>query len=183
MACLGRGESARPTAVGVRGGYFLLPPSASGASLRGEAIEEVRLVRDEMANRTWGIEKVTKSGVGTRWPGHERADRLGSEPNEYMPAAPDAPPVKYMLQTRVPEHWIPLIPRQVDAACRSIALQRGAVLRPPQNNQPAQPILPMGRILNPSNPAHAPNLSDCGGGSPARRRPVRKLGRVVVSGD
>ena len=142
---------------GGRGGYFLLPPSASGASLRGDAIEEVRLVRDEMANMAWGIEKVTESGLGTRWPGHERADRLGSEPIEYVPAAPDAPPLKYLLQTRVPEHWIPLIPRQVDAARRSIALQRAAALRPPQNNQPAQPILPMGRILNPSNPAHAPN--------------------------
>ena len=141
---------------GQRGEYLLLPPSAKGVSLRGDAIEEVRLVRDEMANMAWGIEKVTESGVGTRRPGHERAEHLGSEPIDYVPAAQDAPPLKYLLQTRVPEHWIPLIPRQVDAARRSIALQRGAALRPRPNNQPAEPILPVGRILNPSDPAHQP---------------------------
>ncbi len=144
------------TQSGGHAGYFFLPPSARGVSLRGEAVEEVRLVRDEMANMAWGIEKVTETGVGTRWPGHERG-RLGSEPIEYVPAAPDAPPVKYLLQTGVPEHWIPLVPRQIDAARRSVALQRGAVLRPPENGRPAQPVLPLGRILNPTDPAYVPD--------------------------
>jgi hypothetical protein len=75
---------------------------------------------------------------------------------DYNPAAEDAPPLKYLLQTRVPEHWIPLIPVRRDPNKRSIALQRAAALRPGAAGQPAQPVPPLGRILNPSNLPDAP---------------------------
>lgn len=146
------------TAVGdgpERADYFILSPSAVGASLQSDPIEEVRFIRDEMANLAWGIERSTENGVGLRWPGHERADQLGSEPLEYHPAADDAPPLKYLLQTRVPEHWIPLVPVRREPGKRAIALQRAAALRPGEGDQPER-ILPLGRILNPSDPAHDP---------------------------
>jgi len=159
---------------GGRTDYFVLAPSAVGVALEGEPMEEVRFMRDEMANMAWAIESVTESGIGTRWPGHERADQLGSEPRESVPAADDAPPLQYFLQTRVPEHWIPLIPRQIDAARRAIALERGAALRAPQGGQPAVPIRPLGRVLNPSGAEYNPRYVIAEEEIPRAGREVRR---------
>jgi hypothetical protein len=159
---------------GARTDYFVLAPSAISSSLQGEPIEEVRFMRDETANMAWAIERSTENGTGRRWPGHERADRLGSEPREYVPANPDDPPVKYFLQTQVPEHWIPLVPRQIDATRRAIVLERGAVLRPGENGEPPRPVRPLGRILNPSAPAHNPRYTLAEEEVPREGREVRR---------
>ncbi len=141
--------------VSVKGGgradYFMLAPSATGVSLQGEPVEQVRFLRDEAANMAWGIEHTTESGTGRPWPGHERAEQLGSEPVSYHPGSDDAPPLKYLLQTRVPEHWIPFVPVQVDAAKRVVALQRAAALRIPTDGGAPTAIQPVARVLTPSH--------------------------------
>lgn len=55
------------------GGRVPLSPTVGTASQRGDVVEEVRFVRDEMANMAWGVERVVENGVGDPWPAHERA--------------------------------------------------------------------------------------------------------------
>lgn len=131
-------------------GYFILPPSASGATQMSPAIEDVRFFRDEMANMVWAIEHATENEVGQPWPGHERnlANRAGASE---APAPPGGAgdPLHYVIQTEVPEHWIPFLAVAVDPAKRDIALERSAMLRPTPDGT-LNPIEPLGRILRPS---------------------------------
>jgi hypothetical protein len=132
-------------------GYFLLPPNAGPVAQEGMVLEEVHFLRDEMANMAWAVEFATENGLGRPWPGHERDLALNASPAP-APANPpnDAarPPLRYQLQTRVPENWIPLLPVVIDPAQGDIALERAAMLR--DAPQPT-PILPAGRILQPSS--------------------------------
>jgi hypothetical protein len=136
--------------------FFVLPPSAATALQRGTAVEEVRFLRDELANMAWAIEHATANAVGDAWSGHERDQRLrAGEPPEPAPAAgPGSPPLRYRLQTRVPEHWLPLLPVAIDPVRAEIALELGAMLRPVPGG-PAQPVLPVGRFLRPTRLAGA----------------------------
>jgi hypothetical protein len=70
------------------------------------------------------------------------------------PAAPAAAPLRYRLQTRIPENWLPLLPIAIDALRGEIALELGAMLRPVPAG-PAQPVLPVGRLLRPTRLAGA----------------------------
>ena len=49
----------------------------------------------------------------------------------------------------MPENWIPFLPVLIDEVNGDIALQIAAMLRT-QPGQPPEPILPLGRILNPT---------------------------------
>jgi hypothetical protein len=128
--------------------FLVLPGTAAAALQLGTAVEEVRFLRDELANMAWAIEHTTASAVGEPWPGHERDQRLrAAAPPEPGPAVgPDSPPIRYRLQTGVPEHWLPLLPVAIDPARGEVALELGAMLRP----QPSEPILPVGRLLRPT---------------------------------
>jgi hypothetical protein len=127
--------------------YFVLPSNAGPASQRGLVIEDVLFLRDEMANMAWAVEVTTESATGKPWWGHDRD--LAIRANERPPETPDAegPPLRYRIQTRVPQNWIPLLPVVIDPAQGDIALERGAMLTDTPN---PIPILPVGRILTPS---------------------------------
>lgn len=95
-------------------------------------IEEIWLIRDEMANMVWGIEKVVPTSIGKGVQGGEYAIQkrqfhekiVGSiEVVDY------AANVYYKAMTDVPENWIPFIPVHADGHRRQIQLQRGAMLR------------------------------------------------------
>jgi hypothetical protein len=134
---------------------FLVVPSSAATALQvGAAIEEVRLLRDELANMAWAIEEATANALGDAWPGHERDQRLRAAEPPPSAAAPDGPPLRYLLQTRVPEHWHPLLPVAIDPARGEIALELGAMLRPVPGGS-AQPVLPVGRFLRPTRLAGA----------------------------
>lgn len=128
---------------------FVLPPTAGAATMYDEAIEDVRVLRDEMSNMVWAIEHTIEGGVGQGLPGYERAARRAAKA-PVPPAAQDdsKPPLHYRLQTKVPENWIPFLPVAINPAHGDIALERAAML-----DDAAQPILPVGRILNPALPA------------------------------
>src|SRR5918995_3288907 len=101
---------------------MLFLPPALGASLNGESVEEVWLLRDEMANLAWGIERIVESRGGVRL---DRRDvyrrRLENAP---APASEsDGAPLTYRLTTEVPEYWIPLVPVPQPGE-RGIRLQR-----------------------------------------------------------
>ncbi|MCP4338318.1 MAG: hypothetical protein GY799_05385 [Desulfobulbaceae bacterium] len=122
--------------------FFILPPSAYNATMNSDPIEEIRFMRDEMANLVWAIEHTTENGIGEPWPGHERAVAAVTEETTHKSAAP----LIYRIQNNVPEHWIPFIPVRIPGTTREIALERAAML-----NQEEEEIKPHGRILDPDS--------------------------------
>jgi hypothetical protein len=99
----------------------------------GSDLEEVILIRDELANMVWGIENRVALPSGTVRPGAETAreylqylQRLAGEPE--APIAPVAS-IRYQVMNTVPEQWIPFIPVHVEGSVREIQLQRAALPR------------------------------------------------------
>lgn len=135
-------------------GFFLVPPTVGPGSQSGDPVEEVRFVRDEMANMAWGVERVVQNAVGEPWSATERSS-AGVPPDESPPpATEDGAPLRYRIQTSVPEHWIPFLPVAIDATRRDIMLERGVLLRSAAEGGAASE--PAGRILHPSRLADAP---------------------------
>jgi hypothetical protein len=106
----------------------------------GRPLEEVMLVRDEVANMVWGVERTIALPSGRPKPGAEAAletlayhRRLLDEwllANTVPPAAVvPAAPIVYKVMTSVPENWIPFIPVQVPGDIRATQLQRAAMPR------------------------------------------------------
>jgi hypothetical protein len=108
----------------------------------GTLIEEVALIRDEIANMVWGVERRIPLPTGEGKPGPETArqtraffDRLAKEAVEagggtVMEGSPDfASPIRYQVQNTIPEHWIPFIPVHVSNSNRETQLQRAALPR------------------------------------------------------
>ena len=101
--------------------------------------ENILLVRDEVANMVWGVEKIVPLASGESKPGLEAARQTlaffenhlaailgGVAPPEAVPAAA---PIRYRVMTTVPENWIPFIPVHIPGDNRSIQLQRAALPR------------------------------------------------------
>jgi hypothetical protein len=114
---------------------LLIPPSARGV-IEGTPLEEVLLLRDEMANMVWAVERTMQGPSGLARP---RA-------REHVAAAPISPgPVgtaqlDYRLQIGPPENWIPYLPRA--AGYRAVELVQGRMVRPD-----GTPCDPLGRLL------------------------------------
>ena len=103
---------------------FFLPPTLV-QPMEGVTLEEVLLLRDEMANLAWAVERRLESPL-------ERAlDAATADPPAPVapesPESPESPDMVYQLASAVPSHWIPLLPvRSGDSA--QVRLARGAVL-------------------------------------------------------
>jgi len=124
--------------------FFLLPPTAAAAIHSGSMLEDVRWIRDPMANMVWAIERQTEGGIGQPLLGRERA----SAARKPLPAVSAIAPLLYLLENQVPINWIPFLPIAVNAILGQIVLQMGAML--PPDLDPA-PVRPVGRILNSTN--------------------------------
>jgi hypothetical protein len=125
---------------------LLLAPVIAGA-LEGDAIEDVLLLRDEMANLAWAVEHVVEGADGRpRNRSVEYGTRLTAAPTPDLASPAE---LVYILQTSVPEHWIPLVPVR-DPANRNVAsavvLQRGSLLT---QDGTMRPITAQGTILRP----------------------------------
>lgn len=103
-------------------------------ALEGPALEHVLMMRDEMANLVWGIEKLVQGTSGEPIDRKFEANRLSTR--QELRAPPGATPVTsgaplhYTLQTPVAAHWIPFLPVRKEGATPfnwSIQLQRGVV--------------------------------------------------------
>ncbi|MFF0488757.1 hypothetical protein ACFYTQ_07015 [Nocardia sp. NPDC004068] len=117
---------------------LLVMPSERGAV--GEPLETVALVRDELANLAWAVERDYTDGHGVRV--DRRADWL-----RHAPAGP--PPTDlgaYAVQTIVPDFWLPLVPHAVRAAEIRFALV--------PLFQPGLDSAPRGRLLRPDAWVH-----------------------------
>lgn len=104
-----------------------IPDTLSG-TLEGAPLEELLLVRDEMANLAWGIERRVQGCSGEPLDRKLEADHLAFR--QRLPEAPDDPLLVYRLATHVPAHWIPLVPKGDGGALRfTVKLQRGGMAR------------------------------------------------------
>lgn len=104
--------------------------------LEGKPVEEIRFIRDEMANMVWAVEHTVPliTGVGKR--GSEAADELKKRYQQLLdnnPVPGLAPiykaDIRYEVMNSVPENWIPFIPARMEGSNRSIRLQRAAMPR------------------------------------------------------
>jgi hypothetical protein len=108
----------------------LLLPADAVKVQEGAPFEDVMLIRDEMANTVWAIEKTVPAPEGR---GAAGAD-AGRETRAYLQrfAAPSAPAgnpslddvkLRYDLMTEIPEHWIPFV------STTESGVQRGTMIR------------------------------------------------------
>ena len=83
---------------------LLVAPSARGV-IEGQPIEEVLLLRDEMANMVWAIERTVETITG-----ETRSRNDEPRPVNRVENFVGGAELQYLLQTLVPAHWIPFVP-------------------------------------------------------------------------
>jgi hypothetical protein len=110
---------------------FFLPPSL-GRVIEGGVLEDVLLLRDEMANLAWAIERSIESPVEQSLQRIEYESGSTAEPSGPDASASPATAARYVLSSTVPGNWIPLLPVQLAEEGGKIVqrLRRGAVLQP-----------------------------------------------------
>jgi hypothetical protein len=109
----------------------LLP--AAPKVLEAPPLEEIALVRDEMANMVWGVERRIPLPTGVGKGGNEAGLEYFRQLESIIGPPPDPPepkaPIRYQLMNTVPENWIPFLPVHIEASSREIRLQRAAMPR------------------------------------------------------
>jgi hypothetical protein len=125
------------------GAPLLLLAPALPDTEEGLPLERVDLLRDEVANLAWAIERRAVAASG------RSVDR------DAAAALPDATESgdgwAYDAFTPVPANWIPLVPVRREAPDEEVYLRRGRVAVPPPGMTPEQ-LLPHGRVLDASAP-------------------------------
>lgn len=91
------------TAAGAPSDLLFIPPVAAHAQ-RGVDLQDVRLMRDEMANLVWAVEHTVEAENGGPL---DRAQALDRDQSRDF-TAPAAGDLRYVLQTRVPANWFAL---------------------------------------------------------------------------
>jgi hypothetical protein len=147
-----KGDAHRPADTALHG-----LPVAVGV-LEGPPHEEVLVIRDEVANMVWGVERTIALPTGEAKPGLEAARetrsfferelerRLGHPPDP--PDMAEGAHVRYRVMTDVPENWIPFIPVHVPGQNREIQLQRARILRTLQGDtEDPLPVEPRTSLL------------------------------------
>ncbi len=107
---------------------LLLPP-AVGMVQHSKPLEEVVLIRDEVANLIWGIETIIPDALGNSTPGREIGTQEQKRSNGTV--------LTYQAQTTVPKNWIPFIAVQHPAIATRVVVRRGSMLD--ENNQRIRP--------------------------------------------
>jgi hypothetical protein len=131
--------------------FFLAPALAEIAE--SEPVEEVGLLRDEMANVVWGVERRFQGGAGTavdRYEEHQRrlavAQRVDVEFGDAQ--------LLYRLATDVPYHWFPFVPVHAAGVAPTegvIQLERRPLVRVLPDGSSIAPE-PRGRVLVADDP-------------------------------
>ncbi|MBV7530640.1 hypothetical protein [Chitinophaga sp. sic0106] len=117
--------------------------------LEGAPLEEVHLLRDEVANMVWAVETTVPLATGWGKSGAEAAVELRRKYQQLLDASGPLPPaaplipneaaIRYEVMNTVPENWIPFIPAQQDATKRAVHLQRAAMPRILENDTSGKP--------------------------------------------
>ena len=135
---------------------FVLLPVARKVQ-EGKPLEEVFLLRDEIANMVWGVETrvplptgKSQRGRETAYEQHNKLQQLvtpGGVPVDPNIIDTDAA-IRYQIVNTVPENWIPFVPVHLDGSLREIELQRASMPRilkgddnPPKKIEPRTSLL------------------------------------------
>ena len=111
----------------------LLP--AAPKVLEGQPLEEVYMLRDEIANMVWGVESKIPLASGKSKRGKEAGVELKNKFEELTPKVEELPlvenqaKIRYQMVNSVLENWIPFIPVHKEGDNRQIQLQRAAMPR------------------------------------------------------
>ncbi len=135
-------------AVPARRSTLCSSPPCSPRASRAPSIEEVLLLRDEMANMAWGVERVVESAAGGSLD-RQRAIQENQPPTTEPPPAAEV--LAYRLASNVPAHWIPLVPVRAPGEERSVGLGLAAVPRYAVDGTELPPAGPAGQLLAPLN--------------------------------
>jgi len=120
-------------------GVFV-PPSAMG-SLEGSALEDVVFLRDETANMAWAVERIVQGDSG------DPRSRSGEpQPPPFQPGTQPGADLDYLLETQVPDNWIPFVP--VATRDWTSILRKGAMLKAGAEVQPRGVLLRPGQQLD-----------------------------------
>jgi hypothetical protein len=103
----------------------LVVPSVTVAPLAGDVVEQVRFLRDEMANLVWGVEEIVTDADGVR---RDLVDEYVRALTPSIPIPRNAA-VAYRLMTNVPDHWIPFIPLRLPGETRKVGLTEAVLPR------------------------------------------------------
>jgi hypothetical protein len=98
-------------------------PPTTPKLMEAAPLERVVLLRDEMANLCWGIERTVPSAAGMGVDGAANAAAKTPPAPAPTPPAPDAT-ARYRLGTDAPLNWLPFIPVRLPGSQRSVRLQR-----------------------------------------------------------
>jgi len=139
----------RPTArggtepAGAHDGLLLLPTLAS--PLEGEVVEEVRMLRDELANLAWAVEATVRGEDGLPLDRHGVEAAAGNLPSSAPEgSADDTGRLGWRFHTEVPTYWFPLAP-DASGAPRF----RRLVMRRVDEEGNVVSVFPAGEILSP----------------------------------
>jgi len=131
----------------------LLLPSATPKILEGKPIEQVRFIRDEMANMVWAIEAIVPNLMGEGRDAYEAflsrityLTQLSNFDNTVQGITEAAKFIYRLSNNETPENWIPFIPVRTEDTIRQIKLQRGNLIRKKEGFSQDR-ILPYGQIL------------------------------------
>lgn len=106
----------------------------------GKPFDDIRLVRDEVANMVCAVEARVPLATGASRPGTEVGRELARrhtalldaeiETGTVLPNLPDpSAAIRYRVMRGVPENWIPFLPVRVPGSDREIQLQRASMPR------------------------------------------------------
>ena len=129
---------------------LLFPPTLQRVE-QGAPIEEVQFLRDEMANMVWGVEERVSDLCGGSLDSRSRSDKVLSIIDEERKVddrdviAPADADYSFLIQNRVPLHWIPFIPQNLKGNPRDIVFRRGRM--PIWYNGDYQPVRPSSQLL------------------------------------
>jgi hypothetical protein len=137
-----------PSGISPMGSDWFFLPNTVVNEQKGEAIEEVQLCRDELANLVWAIERTYSDESSGAIVDRDDARQPGSfhpEEGAFLPM--------HRLKSDVPPHWVPYVPVQ-HGLPGTIILRRGrtdpeAAATPDADNFPGKTQY-KGRILRES---------------------------------
>jgi hypothetical protein len=145
---------------------LLVPPTVAQVQ-EGPVLEDIALVRDEMANMVWAIESRIPLPDGTSAPGREAGDETRAWFERLAGAAPaegdpePAAPVRYRLASPVPENWIPFVAVHRPGSDRDVQLQRATLPRLIDGGpRPPDLVRPRTSILRPGLDTGRPYFVD-----------------------
>ncbi|MEB2777393.1 hypothetical protein SYJ56_18915 [Algoriphagus sp. D3-2-R+10] len=139
--------------------WMWLPPTSFGR-VQSEALEEIKFIRDEMANMVWAVEQTVSDGIGGSVEGSSSAKGLegwlrslaGTPVAASLPELSVPADYAYLIGNTVPPHWIPFIPFRPVENKPEMALRRAAMPRIFEGVEEATRIRPRTSIIRNNNP-------------------------------